>query len=62
MGLFSVKDGLYILNDDDTGASIVTGVADPTVSGVAATLGSLYLKADGVSYKKTAAAETDWQA
>ncbi len=62
MGLFSVKDGLYILNDDDTGASIVTGVADPTVSGVAATLGSLYLKADGVSYKKTGAADTDWQA
>lgn len=61
MALFNVKEGLYILNNDDTNASILTGVADPTVSGLAASAGSLYLKSDGVSYKKTGPADTDWQ-
>lgn len=61
MALFNVKEGLYILNQDDTNASILTGVANPTISGVAASAGSLYLKSDGVSYKKTGPADTDWQ-
>jgi hypothetical protein len=61
MGLYNIKEGLKILNDDATDASILTGTADPSVTGVAASVGSLYLKADGVSYKKTGAGDTDWQ-
>ena len=61
MNFFRIKDGLSIINADDTSASILTGVANPTISGVAAVEGSLYLKSDGVSYKKTGAADTDWQ-
>ncbi len=62
MGLFSIREGLRILNAGDTHACVLTGSANPAEgSGVAADPGSLYLRSDGISYKKTGVADTDWQ-
>lgn len=63
MALFGIKNGLKIFNmTDEVEADVLNGSADPSAAaGIAAPLGSLYLKADGVSYKKTGAADTDWQ-
>src|SRR6056297_1412424 len=62
MALFSVKKGLSILNSDSVEVSVLNGAATPSEgAGVAAPIGSLYLKSDGVSFKKTGAADTDWQ-
>jgi hypothetical protein len=61
MSLFGIKNGLEIL-DSDGRSYILRGSAVPSEgAGVEAPVGSLYLKSDGVSYKKTGAADTDWQ-
>jgi len=61
MSLFGIKNGLEIL-DADGRSYILRGSAVPSEgAGVEAPVGSLYLKSDGVSYKKTGAADTDWQ-
>lgn len=62
MGLFNIKEGLKILNSDDVEASVLNGSVDPSAgAGLPAPEGSLYLKSDGVSYKKTGVADTAWQ-
>ncbi len=63
MALFGIKEGLKIFNlGSDTEADILNGTANPAdAAGIAAPEGSLYLRSDGVSYKKTGAADTDWQ-
>ena len=62
MALFGIKNGLKIFGSENT-SDILNGTSDPSAAaGVAAPLGSLYLRSDGVSYKKTGAADTDWQA
>jgi hypothetical protein len=61
MALFGIKKGLKIFGSEAE-ADVLNGTSDPsTASGIAAPQGSLYLKADGVSYKKTGAADTAWQ-
>lgn len=61
MSLFGIKDGLRIFTSSNN-ADVLTGTSDPSSTGVAAPEGSLYLRTDGVSYKKTGSADTDWQA
>ncbi len=62
MALFGIKNGLKIFGSEAE-ADVLNGTSDPSLAaGIAAPLGSLYLKSDGVSYKKTGAADTDWQA
>ena len=62
MALFGIKNGLKIFGSQNT-SDILNGTSDPSAAaGVAAPLGSLYLRSDGVSYKKTGAADTNWQA
>lgn len=60
MGLFSAKNGFKIMGPaeiDLLGGSVVPSAG----AGVSAPVGSLYLKTDGVSYKKTGSGDTDWQ-
>jgi len=58
MALFGIKEGLRIQDVAD----VIGGSVNPSAgAGIAAPLGSLYLKSDGVSYKKTGAADTAWQ-
>lgn len=60
MALFGIKEGLKI--QGSTEVDIINGSVTPSDgAGIAAPLGSLYLKSDGVSYKKTGAADTAWQ-
>jgi len=61
MALFGIKEGLKIFgSESDT--SLLNGTSDPSAAaGIPAPQGSLYLRADGVSYKKTGALDTDWQ-
>ena len=60
MNLFSIKNGLQIIGSET--ASVLTGAADPRQgAGVEAELGSLYLRQNGLTYKKTDVADTGWQ-
>lgn len=59
MALFGVGDGLRILSDD-LEAAVLIGSTDPSIVGKAAAIGSLYLRSNGVSYKKVDVADTDW--
>ncbi len=60
MGLFAIKEGLRIFGDDAT-ASVFVGDVDPrNAPGKEAEIGSMYLHLDGVTYKKTGAANTAW--
>jgi len=60
MNLFSIKNGLQIIGSET--ASVLTGSVDPSQgAGVAAEQGSIYLHQNGVTYKKTGVADTDWQ-
>lgn len=62
MALFGIKEGLKIFNTSSEESHVLNGSADPSAAaGIAAPQGSLYLRSDGVSYKKTGAADTDWQ-
>jgi hypothetical protein len=55
------KNGIMIDNDlDDIETAIVNGSIDPSVSGQAAPLGSLFLRSTGVTYVKDGALDTDW--
>ncbi len=59
MGLFGIKEGLRIFGNIT--ASVLTGSADPREgAGLAAEVGSMYLKSDGVTFKKTDTGDTDW--
>ena len=59
MGLFGIKEGLKIYGGIT--ASVLTGSEDPREgSGVEAEIGSMYLKNDGVTFKKMDTADTDW--
>lgn len=59
MALFGVEDGVRIETSDGN-ADLLFGLADPSVSGKAAPVGSLYLRSNGVSFKKTGAGDYDW--
>lgn len=62
MALFGIKEGLKIFGANEINADVINGAAVPSDgAGISAPEGSLYLKSDGVSYKKTGAADTDWQ-
>jgi len=60
MALFGVKLGLKIFGSDAE-ADVLNGIASPAVAGVAAPEGSLYLRQNGVSYKKIGPLDTDWK-
>lgn len=60
MALFGVDNGVRIETDDGA-ADLLFGSSNPAVVGKVAPEGSLYLKSDGVSYKKTGIADTDWE-
>lgn len=60
MALFGVEDGVRIETEDGN-ADLLFGTTDPSITGKLAPEGSLYLKADGVSYKKTGPLDTDWE-
>ena len=60
MTLFGAKYGFKILGSDDVIVDIINGAVTPSISGIAAPEGSLYLKTDGISYKKTGPADVDW--
>ncbi len=58
VGLFRIGKGLSI----DNVINVIYGTADPTSSGVAAPVGSLYCKSDsGNIYHKTGSGNTDWK-
>ncbi len=60
MALFGVGNGLRIENSDGR-ADLLFGVSDPSVTGKSAPEGSLYLRSDGISYKKIGPLDTDWE-
>ncbi len=60
MALFGVEKGVRIETDDGN-ADLLFGVSDPSVVGKMAPEGSLYLRSDGVSYKKTGPLDVDWE-
>ena len=60
MALFGIKKGLKMFGTDAE-VDILNGVADPAAgAGVAAVLGSMYLRENGLLYRKTGALDTDW--
>jgi hypothetical protein len=62
MALFAIKNGLKLFNSDQVESDVLNGTVDPSQgAGISAPQGSLYLKQDGISYKKTGAGDTDWQ-
>ena len=60
MALFGVDNGVRIETEDGS-ADLLFGIEDPSIVGKTAPEGSLYLKSDGVSYKKTGALDTAWE-
>lgn len=60
MALFGVEDGVRIETSEGN-ADLLFGISDPSVSGKAAPEGSLYLRSNGVSFKKTGAGDYDWE-
>lgn len=60
MALFGVENGVRIETEDGVG-DLLFGASDPSIVGKTAPEGSLYLKSDGVSYKKTGPDDTDWE-
>jgi len=60
MALFGVGDGIRIETDDGD-ADLLFGIANPSLSGKTAGMGSLYLRSDGTSFKKTGAGDYDWE-
>jgi len=60
MALFGVENGVRIETSDGN-ADLLFGVSDPSVVGKAAPEGSLYLRSNGVSYKKTGPGDYDWE-
>jgi hypothetical protein len=60
MALFGVEDGVRIETSDGK-ADLLFGVSDPSVTGKTAPEGSLYLRSNGVSFKKTGPEDTDWE-
>jgi hypothetical protein len=63
---FSIRGGLEINTDLTSGAVVVqilTGSDDPTTgAGLEANEGSLYLRDNGIHYRKVGPADTDWEA
>jgi hypothetical protein len=60
--LFGIEKGIKLLGENlVTGVSIVSGSTDPIVVGVAAEIGSIYLRTNGNLYKKIGALDTDWE-
>jgi hypothetical protein len=60
MALFGVGEGVSI-NTNDGNAYLLFGISNPSVTGKAAPEGSLYLRSNGVSYKKTGPGDFDWE-
>lgn len=60
MALFGVENGVRIETSDGE-ADLLFGLSDPSITGKAAPAGSLYLRSNGVSYKKTGAGDYDWE-
>lgn len=60
MALFGVEDGVRIETDEGN-ADLLFGISDPSVTGKAAPVGSLYLRSNGISFKKTGAGNYDWE-
>ena len=60
MALFGVENGVRIETSDGN-ADLLFGVSDPSVSGKAAPEGSLYLRSNGLSFKKTGSGDYDWE-
>jgi hypothetical protein len=57
--LFGISKGLRIFGEGEV--DVIEGSADPTVSpGREAPQGTLYLRHNGISYKKTGPEDTDW--
>ena len=60
MALFGVEDGVRIETGEGM-ADLLFGTSDPSVVGKIAPEGSLYLRSNGVSFKKTGPLDTDWE-
>ncbi len=60
MALFGVENGVRIETTDGD-ADLLFGISDPSVVGKAAPVGSLYLRSNGVSFKKVGALDTQWE-
>jgi len=60
MALFGVANGVRI-DTPDGKADVLFGTSDPSVTGKEAPVGSLYLRSNGVSFKKTGVGDTDWE-
>ena len=58
MALFGVKEGIKI--HSGIKVDILTGDFDPASTGLAAPEGSIFLKKDGLTFKKTGPNDTDW--
>jgi hypothetical protein len=61
---FTIRKGLEISTDLTSGAVVVqilNGSADPTSVATPANIGSLYLRDNGVHYRKTGAPDTAWE-
>ena len=60
MALFGIKKGLKMFGADAE-VDILNGTVYPSAGdGIAAVLVSLYLRENGLSYRKTGALDTDW--
>lgn len=61
MALFGVDQGVRLATDDGE-ADILFGIADPSIGvGKPAGEGSLYLRSNGVTFKKTGPGDADWE-
>lgn len=60
MARFGIDEGLRIQTSDGN-ADLLFGIADPSVTGKPAPTGSLYLRSNGLSYKKIGSGDTEWQ-
>lgn len=60
MALFGVENGVRIETDEGN-ADVLFGTTDPSISGKAAPVGSLYLRSNGVSFKKIGTGDYDWE-
>jgi acyl CoA:acetate/3-ketoacid CoA transferase alpha subunit len=62
LNYFSAERGFNIISDaSGVEAQILNGTFDPSVTGIAADFGSLFLRSNGDVYKKNGATNTDWE-
>lgn len=60
MALFGVEEGVRIETSDGR-ADLLFGIIDPSISGKTAPEGSLFLRSNGISFKKTGPGDYDWE-